>query len=110
MVPAAPGRFSTTTLWPSVRVMWAAISRAGMSVSPAGAKGTTRRIGRFGQSLADCAAAGAAPRAASSNPRRFSIACPLPRQFALLRPHAAHEAVADLRRVALGLGHGWLVI
>ena len=46
--PAAPGRFSTTTLWPSRGESLSANRRAMTSTPPPGGKPTTRRIGRFG--------------------------------------------------------------
>ena len=55
MRPPAPVRFSTTTGWPSVSPMRSARMRAATSVEPPGAKGTIRRIGRFGVQ-AGCAA------------------------------------------------------
>ena len=48
MLPPAPGRFSTTTCWPSALVSWSAITRAKMSVDWPGGKGTTILIGLVG--------------------------------------------------------------
>jgi hypothetical protein len=46
--PAAPGRFSTTSGWPSVRDICGASRRIMMSVAEPEAKGTTTRTGRDG--------------------------------------------------------------
>ncbi len=74
MVPVAPGRFSTTSGWPSCSPMAGAISRVTVSIAPPGGKDTMTRIGLVGQ--AGCARAGAASgpgraaAAASSAARR----------------------------------------
>src|SRR5688572_24444180 len=59
MVSAPPGRFSTTTVWPSAFVSSGARMRATVSVALPGAWGTMKRIGRSGY----CAAAPAAAKA-----------------------------------------------
>ena len=46
MLPDAPERLSTTTVWPSTPRSPSASTRAVISVLPPGAKGTSRRIGR----------------------------------------------------------------
>jgi hypothetical protein len=56
MLPVAPARFSTMTLWPSVPVMSCASWRAMMSLVVPGPNGTTIVIGLFEKS---CAPAGA---------------------------------------------------
>lgn len=55
MMPLAPPRFSTTTVWPSSALILSANSRATASTPPPGGKLTTRRTGREGLS---CAVAG----------------------------------------------------
>src|SRR6266852_4025670 len=50
MFPLAPDRFSTTTCCPSFRVSSAASRRAGMSIDPPAANGTTIMMGCAGQS------------------------------------------------------------
>ena len=79
--PFAPGRFSTTTGWPSRSDIFGAISRARMSIPPPGGKPMTIRIGRDGKpGLRKArwrAAAGPRPRraqkrAVSSNEPRHS--------------------------------------
>jgi hypothetical protein len=45
MLPEAPGRFSTTTGWPSLGDRRSATKRAMKSGPPAGVNGTTSRIG-----------------------------------------------------------------
>src|SRR5215471_19916381 len=56
MLPDAPGRFSTTTGWPSRGARRSATKRAIMSGPPAGVNGTIRRIGWSGQAKAGAAA------------------------------------------------------
>ena len=51
MAPAAPGRFSTTTLWPSDWESLSANRRAITSTPPPGGKPTTSRSGRDGYGL-----------------------------------------------------------
>src|SRR6218665_2302126 len=48
MLPGGVGRLSTTTCWPSRAPRRSATTRAPVSVTPPGVKGTTRRIGLFG--------------------------------------------------------------
>jgi hypothetical protein len=48
MMPPAPGRFSTTTGWPSASESFGATRRAGVSVAPPGENGTISRMVRFG--------------------------------------------------------------
>ena len=64
MVPAAPGRFSTTTGCPSAWTRRSATLRAVTSFAPPGGKGTIQRIGFDGQV---CAMAHAAHVKASSS-------------------------------------------
>ena len=45
MTPDAPGRFSTTTGWPSDSVSFCATMRARMSFAPPGGKPTSMRSG-----------------------------------------------------------------
>src|SRR4051812_14425292 len=52
MLPLAPGRFSTTTCWPSRCPSGSAITRALLSATPPGANGTMMRIAFAGQSCA----------------------------------------------------------
>jgi len=47
-IPAAPGRFSTTTSWPSASPSAGATVRAVMSTFPPGTNGTMMRIGLLG--------------------------------------------------------------
>src|SRR4051812_47139515 len=56
MLPPAPARFSTTTCWPSVRLILSATVRAIASLPPPAAYGTTSVIGRDGKSSAAAAA------------------------------------------------------
>ena len=94
MLPPAPGRLSTTTLWPQASVRCFATSRARMSVAPPGGNGTTSRIGLVGYAGACAIAnsgkrdAGDAEQACSKNVRnrshvdflRVSITCVARRQ------------------------------
>jgi hypothetical protein len=48
MVPPAPGRFSTTTVCLSEAPTFSKTMRPTMSITPAGAKGTKRRMLREG--------------------------------------------------------------
>src|SRR5690606_7057231 len=80
--PAAPPRFSTTTVLPSDSPMYKAIRRAIWSLLPPGAHGTTIRIGRSGQApgsfaQTDCAVSpDARVQAAIAAPRNFLRARP----------------------------------
>src|SRR4029453_15103041 len=73
IVPPAPGRFSTTTCWPSALVSWSAMTRAKMSVDWPGGKGTTILIGLAGQVCASTPDATDAAPTASSSRRRPSL-------------------------------------
>src|SRR5688500_9897802 len=72
MLPPAPGRFSTTTCWPSALASWSAITRARMSVDWPGGNGTTILIGLVGQVWASTPGATDAAAASASNSRRFT--------------------------------------
>src|SRR5689334_11807944 len=61
MLPAAPGRFSTITCWPSALPSCSAVTRARMSVDCPAGKGTMMRSGLVGHAWAR---AGKANRAA----------------------------------------------
>src|SRR5262245_43045970 len=63
MALSPPGRFSTTTGWPSCSASGAARARAVGSAEPPGGKPTTKRIGLFGY----CAAALPANRRSAAN-------------------------------------------
>jgi len=63
MVPPAPGLFSTTTGWPSVRDSSVPTAREIMSAVLPAASGTSKRIGRAGQL---CAMAEPVHKAASA--------------------------------------------
>src|SRR5262249_5865130 len=52
-VPPPPGRFSTTTDWPSASPILSATARATIEVLPPGANETTSVIGRLGKGCAD---------------------------------------------------------
>src|SRR5262249_55806835 len=52
MLPAPPGRFSTTNCWPRCSDSHCPINRATMSVVPAGPNGTIMRTGRLGYACA----------------------------------------------------------
>src|SRR5262249_21108144 len=70
--PAAPARFSTTTVAPSARGRCWPTRRAATSTGPPGGKGTMSLIGLEGY---DCAAAGgaaAAPSASTTTANRAS--------------------------------------
>jgi hypothetical protein len=69
MVSAPPGRFSTTTCWPSSWLSTAPISRAALSVALPAAWGTTRRIGWSGYSAKAGVSVVAASAAASRRER-----------------------------------------
>src|SRR6185295_11408324 len=64
MLPAAPGRLSTTTGWPHASVICGPIRRARMSEPPPGANGVRIRIGWLG--YPSCACAIPVPTAATS--------------------------------------------
>src|SRR5882762_5311284 len=63
MLPPAPGRFSTTMLWPTFSESFFTMMRAVMSVPPPGANPTTIVTGRFGN--VPCARAPAAQASAT---------------------------------------------
>src|SRR5467141_2464517 len=64
MLPPAPGRFSTTILWPTYSESFFTMMRAVMSVPPPGANPTTMVTGRFGNGA--CARAPAAQASATT--------------------------------------------
>src|SRR5712691_11616576 len=99
-MPLAPGRFSTSTGWPSRSVIFGPIRRAMMSVVLPGGNGTMILIGFEGQ---DCASAAAAnPRAnAASTTTRSCLILALPirfRQIIILRAAIAAVISARARR------------
>src|SRR6516164_3933573 len=53
MLPAAPARFSTTTVWPNDTRMRSLKMRASTSAGPDAGNGTTMVIGRVGNACAD---------------------------------------------------------
>src|SRR5437870_5270213 len=65
MVPPAPGRFSTTSGWPSAAASLSATGRAMVSVADPGVKGTMMRIGLAGKGCADAAQAAKRARLAA---------------------------------------------
>ena len=71
--PLAPGRFSTTTGWPSGPAIFCATSRAQMSEVEPAVKGTTNVIGFVGNGVWACApgAHSAGTMAASSVTMNF---------------------------------------
>jgi hypothetical protein len=71
--PPAPGLFSTTTGWPSVRAMCSPTARAVMSAAPPGALGTTMRTGLAGKPCAHAGARGAAAARMEDRIRRRRI-------------------------------------
>src|SRR5229473_3509715 len=80
MLPVAPARLSTMTLWPSVLIMSCASWRAMMSLAVPGPNGTTMVIDLVGKSCAPAGAgiaAGARPAiaAAMAARRDHFIAC-----------------------------------
>ena len=72
MVPAAPGRLSTSTCWPHMRVRRSVMRRAMMSGDPPAGKGTMMRMGFAGNSCAPASvqvidtAAATAPKSVTS--------------------------------------------
>src|SRR5262245_29780762 len=69
-MPPAPAMFSITICWPRLSPTRGAISRAATSTGPPAAKGTTRVMGRVGQSCAE--AAGIAPASAQATSSAFA--------------------------------------
>src|ERR1700761_9404941 len=67
MLPAAPGRFSTITCWPSALPSCSAVTRARMSTDCPAGKGTTMRNGLAGHCWA---AAGRASSAGAATTKR----------------------------------------
>ena len=55
MLPLAPGRFSTITCWPRRAASGSATTRALLSATPPGVKGTMMRTGLVGHSCAPAA-------------------------------------------------------
>src|SRR6266700_5740975 len=72
-MPLAPGRFSTSTGWPSRSVIFGPIRRDMMSVVLPGGNGTMILIGLEGQDCASAAAANPRAHAASTTTR----SCPI---------------------------------
>ena len=69
ITPEAPALFSTITGWPICAASLSAISRAITSVTPPGAHGTMKRIGRFGNSCAAAAESESASATSASKQR-----------------------------------------
>src|SRR5215212_1971855 len=67
MLPEAPGLLSTTTCCPSRRPRNSATTRALVSVTPPGVKGTMSRIGLAGQASWALAGADAKPKPAAAS-------------------------------------------
>src|SRR6185369_207548 len=78
MVEPAPGRFSTTTCWPTLSVMNLPASRAMVSIGPPGGNGTIILIGLSGEAGARARVATPAPKAAAadSSARRVTMRFP----------------------------------
>src|SRR4051812_19082135 len=77
----APGRFSTTTCWPTFSDIFCAMMRAVMSATPPGANGRMKRIGLVGKACAEApllntAARHSAPNATVFNSRLMRFAPP----------------------------------
>src|SRR5690606_9736147 len=83
MVPPAPARFSTTTVWPRVGRMASASERATLSVGPPAANGTIILIGRSGYSPWAAPAAKSALAASSTDSVRGKslMGSPVPRNI-----------------------------
>src|SRR3954471_1915716 len=71
-MPAAPGRLSTTTCWPSPAASCVETSRASRSLPPPGANGTMRRSGLVGYSAAAALKESAAAKAIPKKRRSVS--------------------------------------
>src|SRR5258708_9298518 len=100
MEPPAPGLLSTMTGWPSRSPSLSASSRAGMSVEPPAAPGTTRVMGRVGQASAAMAAV-AHSQAAAASVRRLNMvfllrACAGPGRLSA-RTHRSEEHTSELQ-------------
>jgi formyl-CoA transferase len=95
MLPAAPGRLSTTTDWPSPAAMPCATTRAVVSVLPPGAKPTTKRTARSGFQSAPCAAVVGGLAAAAAG---TSVASRLRRCIVSSRPGFTTSRAADPER------------
>ncbi|KAG1323220.1 hypothetical protein G6F61_015167 [Rhizopus arrhizus] len=67
MLPPAPARFSTTTVWPSRCDSGSASRRASVSAEPPGAKPTSSRTGFVGFHASAAIAVEAAVRAVMAN-------------------------------------------
>src|SRR5713101_6664704 len=89
-LPLEPGRFSTTTGWPSASPSRGETTRAIVSVAPPGGLGTNRRIGRLGY----CAQA-----AAEHRDRRSAATTPEGRrkQFVLMVWLHALSSIGDVK-------------
>src|SRR6266568_677470 len=98
-MPLAPGRFSTSTGWPSRSVIFGPIRRAMMSVVLPGGNGTMILIGFEGQDCANAAEVNPRANAASTTTRSCLIpAFPRFRQSIILR-----AAIAAVIRAIVGV-------
>src|SRR5215471_16082424 len=88
MVPPAPGRFSTTMVWPQRLLNSSPMVRATMSTAPPGGKGTSRCTGLDGK----VSCANAAPDAIVIAASAASV--PVHRLMMLLPPSAANPKFA----------------
>src|SRR5262245_35756892 len=90
VIPAAPGRFSTTTGWPRISLMIGATARAVTSTLPPAANGTMIRIGSLGK-LCDHPAAGYCTSKAANAAAMICLIFPP----SLRHPHAALPAASS---------------
>src|SRR6266571_161383 len=98
-MPLAPGRFSTSTGWPSRSVIFGPIRRDMMSVVLPGGNGTMILIGFEGQDCASAAQASPKANAASANTRSCFILALLLR----VRQFILRAVIATVIRARAGI-------
>src|SRR2546422_8260150 len=96
MVPPAPGRFSTTTVWPSCAVSLSETVRAMMSVPLPGVNGTMNLTVFAGQACAHAAACAAQSARAATDLPSFP-------DIPVLEP-----IVTDRKSTRLNSSHGYI--
>src|SRR5262249_34719302 len=102
MVPPAPSLFSTTTDWPSVLLIDAAIERPTTSVGPPAANGTTSVTGRVGY---PCASALPAAQASRIDNKVRRTVCMDLAPFGFSRIDLVRQRFRDFDQVEIGVAH-----
>src|SRR6478735_6017337 len=116
MLPPAPARFSTTTVWPNFTCMWVARMRAKRSAEPPAPNGTTMVICLAGQSWAQAGAAPTSPAIKAANNRRMRPHSPEPGYRLWACPRTVFNATCRARPLpscmtaARYAGYNWITV